>query len=174
MANYNKVILVGNLTRDPELKYTQGGSSVCEFGIATNRTWKTQQGEQREETTFVDCNAWGKTGETINQYMAKGRQIFVEGRLKYDSWEGQDGKKRSKLSVVVENFQFLGGRNEGGGGGGGGGGGHQGGGRPQQGRPQQSPQDNPQQNRQQPPPPQEPSVQDAPPDDDFNLDDIPF
>ena len=123
MANYNKVILVGNLTRDPELKYTQGGSSVCEFGIATNRTWRTQQGEQREETTFVDCNAWGKTGETINQYMAKGRQILVEGRLKYDSWEGQDGKKRSKLSVVVENFQFInsgqGGQSSGGGGGGG-------------------------------------------------------
>jgi len=155
MANYNKVILVGNLTRDPELKYTQGGSAVCEFGIA--------KGQQREETTFVDCNAWGRTGETINQYMAKGRQIMVEGRLKYDTWEAPDGRKRSKLSVVVETFQFIGGRGEGGGGGGGG----QGGGRPQQGRPPQG--------RQAPPPrPAEPSVQDAPPDDDFNLDDIPF
>ncbi|MEN8149858.1 MAG: single-stranded DNA-binding protein [Planctomycetota bacterium] len=168
MANYNKVILVGNLTRDPELKYTQGGSAVCEFGMAVNRTWKDQSGVQREETTFVDCNAWGRTGETINQYMSKGRPIFVEGRLKYDSWEAQDGSKRSKLRVVVETFQFLGGRGEGGGGGD-----PQGGGRPQQSRP-------PQQDRQPParqaPParPQEPSVQDSPPDDDFNLDDIPF
>jgi len=168
MANFNKVMLIGNLTRDPELKYTQGGSAVCEFGIATNRTWKTAQGEQREETTFVDCNAWGRTGETINQYMSKGRPIFIEGRLQYDSWEAQDGSKRSKLRVTVENFQFLGGRGEGGGQGGGQGGGGsqrapQSEGRPPQGRPQQAP-----------PSPTEPAVQDAPPDDEFNLDDIPF
>jgi len=156
MANYNKVFLIGNLTRDPELKYTQGGTAVCEFGLATNRTWRTPQGEQREETTFVDCAAWGRTGETINQYMSKGRQIFVEGRLRYDSWEGQDGRKRSRLSVVVENFQFLGGRGEGGGQGGG------------QGAPQSRPKSQPQSR------PQEPAVQEAPPDDDFNLDDIPF
>jgi len=87
MANLNKVLLIGNLTRDPELKYTQGGSAVCEIGIAVNRTYKKADGSKAEETTFVDCEAWGRTGETISQYMSKGRQIFIEGRLKLDTWE---------------------------------------------------------------------------------------
>jgi single-strand DNA-binding protein len=119
MANLNKVMLIGNLTRDPELKYTPGNQAVCEVGLAVNRKYRTKEGEEREETTFVDCEAWGKQAEVIKQYMTKGRPLFVEGRLKLDTWEDKDGGKRSKMRVVIENFQFLGG---GGGNGGGGGG----------------------------------------------------
>src|SRR6476661_4607510 len=120
MASFNKVILLGNLTRDPQLKYLPSQTAVAEFGIAANRKFRTQQGEDREEVTFVDCTAFGKTGELINQYFTKGKPIFIDGRLKYDSWEDkQGGGKRSKLTVVVENFQFIGGRDGGGGGGGG-------------------------------------------------------
>jgi single-strand DNA-binding protein len=162
MANFNKVLLIGNLTRDPELKYTQGGTAVCELGLAVNRSYTRQSGEKVEETCFVDCEAWGRQAETISQYMSKGRPIFIEGRLKYDTWETQDGQKRSKLRVVCENFQFLGGRGEGGGGP-----------APQQQRPQQNPQQQARRPQQQSRP-QEPSVQESPPDDDFNLDDIPF
>jgi single-strand DNA-binding protein len=115
MANLNKVMLIGNLTRDPELKYTPGNQAVCELGLAVNRKYRTKDNEEREEVTFVDCEAWGKQAEVIKQYMAKGRPIFIEGRLKLDTWEDKEGGKRSKMRVVVENFQFLG---SGGGGGG--------------------------------------------------------
>jgi len=115
MASYNKVILMGNLTRDPQLKYLPSQTAVAEFGLACNRKWKGANGEDREEVTFVDCTAWGKTGEVINQYFTKGKAIFIEGRLKLDQWEDkQGGGKRSKLSVVVENFQFVGPREGGG------------------------------------------------------------
>lgn len=107
MANYNKVILLGNLTRDPELKYLPSGTAVCEFGIAVNRRWKGQEGEQQESTCFIDCRCYGPRGETINQYMSKGRQILVEGRLDFQQWTAQDGSKRSKHLVIVENFQFM-------------------------------------------------------------------
>ena len=115
MANYNKVILVGNLTRDPQLSYLPSQTPVCEFGLAVNRRWRGQDGEQREETCFIDCRCYGKQAETFNQYMAKGRPVLIEGRLQYDRWEGQDGQKRSKHRISVQNFQFLGqggGRNQ--------------------------------------------------------------
>ena len=124
MASFNKVILMGNLTRDPQLKYLPSQTAVVEFGLACNRRFKTQSGEQKDEVTFVDCTAFGRTGEVINQYFTKGKPIFIEGRLKYDQWEDkQGGGKRHKLTVVVENFEFVGGR-EGQGGGGGAGTGH--------------------------------------------------
>ncbi|HUB26411.1 MAG TPA: single-stranded DNA-binding protein [Tepidisphaeraceae bacterium] len=111
MASFNKVILLGNLTRDPQLRYLPSQMAVTEFGLACNRKFKTSTGEQREEVLFVDCTAWGKQAEIINQYCTKGRPLFVEGRLKLDSWEDNNGGgKRSKLTVVVENFQLLGGR----------------------------------------------------------------
>lgn len=108
MASYNKVILVGNLTRDPQMSYMPSQMAVVEFGIAVNRRWRGQDGQQREETCFVDCRAYGKQAEVINQYLAKGKSVLVEGRLQYDTWEGKDGTKRSKHRVVVERFQFLG------------------------------------------------------------------
>jgi single-strand DNA-binding protein len=117
MASFNKVILAGNLTRDPELRYTPKGTAVARLGIACNRKWKSETGEMKEEVTFVDVDAFGKTAETIGQYLKKGRPILIEGRLRYDTWEDkQSGQKKSKLSVVLENFQFLdsgGGRGEG-------------------------------------------------------------
>ena len=117
MASFNQVILMGNLTRDPQLKFLPSQTAVAEFGIACNRRFTTAQGEQREEVTFVDCTAFGKTAETINKYFTKGKPIFIDGRLKYDQWEDkQGGGKRSKLTVVVNNFQFIGGRDGGGGG----------------------------------------------------------
>lgn len=115
MASFNQVILVGNLTRDPELRYLPSETAVAEFGLAINRRF-TVNGEQREEVCFVDCAAFGKSGETINQYCHKGSSLLVSGRLKYDSWEATDGGKRSKLSVVVDSFQFLGSREGNGGG----------------------------------------------------------
>ncbi len=119
MASFNKVILMGNLTRDPQLKYLPSQTPVADFGLAMNRRFKGQNGEDREEVTFVDCSAFSKTAELINQYFTKGKPIFIEGRLKYDSWEDkQGGGKRSRLLVVVENFQFVGGRDGGGGSGG--------------------------------------------------------
>ena len=109
MANFNKVILMGNLTRDPELRYTLKGTAIARLGVAVNRRWTSEGGEQREETTFVDVDAFGKQAETLGQYMKKGRPIFIEGRLRLDSWEDkQTGQKRSKLGVVLENFQFMG------------------------------------------------------------------
>jgi single-strand DNA-binding protein len=115
MASLNKVMLIGNLTRDPELRYTPSGSAVCEFGLAMNRAWKSQDGNKQEETTFVDITAWGKTAEFVNQYLTKGRRIFVEGRLKYDQWTSPEGQKRSKLTVVAETVQFLDAKGDGGG-----------------------------------------------------------
>ena len=119
MRGYNKVILMGNLTRDPELKFTPKGTAVAKFGLAVNRVWRDEKtGENREEVTFVDVDAWGKQAETIAQYCKKGRPLFVEGRLKLDTWEDKNTKeKRSKMGVVLEGFQLLGdgqGRNEGG------------------------------------------------------------
>ena len=119
MANLNKVMLIGNLTRDPDLKYTPGNQAVCEIGLAVNRKYRTKDNEEREEVTFIDCEAWGKAAELIKQYMTKGRPIFIEGRLKLDTWEDKNGGgKRTKMRVVVEEFQFLGGGGQGGGGGG--------------------------------------------------------
>ena len=119
MASFNRVLLMGNLTRDPQLKYLPSQTAVAEFGVACNRKFRTANGEDREEVTFVDVTAFGKQAEVINQYMNKGKPIFIEGRLKYDTWEDkQGGGKRSKLTVVVENFQFVGSRDGGGGGGG--------------------------------------------------------
>ena len=110
-ANYNRVILAGNLTRDPQVKFLANEKAVANFGIAINRRYRTADGEQREETTFVDIEAWGRTGELVGQYLTKGRSCLVEGRLKFDSWEDQQsGQKRSRLLVVADNVQFLGGR----------------------------------------------------------------
>ena len=107
MANLNKVFLIGNLTRDVELKYLPSNMAIANFGLALNRKYTTAAGEKREEVCFVDCAAFGKTAEVLNQYVLKGDPIMVEGRLKLDQWESKDGGKRSKLSVVIENFQFL-------------------------------------------------------------------
>jgi len=108
MANFNKVILAGNLTRDPELRYTPKGTAVARIGLAINRNWRTETGEQKEEVTFVDVDAFGKTAETIGQYFKKGRPILIEGRLRYETWEDkQTNQKRSKLGVVMEGFQFM-------------------------------------------------------------------
>jgi len=120
MANFNKVMLMGNLTRDIELRSTGGNQSVANIGLAVNRRFRTADGQDREEVTFVDCEAWGKTAETMAKYLVKGRPVFIEGRLKLDQWEDKEGKKQSKLRVVVEGFQFI--DSKGGGGGGGGGG----------------------------------------------------
>ncbi len=109
MANYNRVILAGNLTRDPQLTYTPNNTPVVEFGMAINRKWRDQQGNQKDEVCFVDLRAYGRQAETINQYMSKGRSLLVEGRLQYQQWTATDGAKRSKHMVIVENFQFLGG-----------------------------------------------------------------
>jgi single-strand DNA-binding protein len=126
MPNLNKVMLMGNLTRDPELRYTPNNQAVANIGMAINRTWFNKQtNEKQEETTFVDCEAWGRTAEVINQYLKKGRPIYIEGRLKLDQWQDKDGGNRSKLKVVVENFQFIDSR--GGEGGGAPGGGYEGG-----------------------------------------------
>lgn len=113
MASFNKVILMGNLTRDPEFRVTPGGLQICKLGLAVNRTFKDKEGNRREETTFVDIDAFGTQAEVLSKYMTKGRPIFIEGRLKFDSWETNEGEKRSKLGVVLENFQFMGGRGEG-------------------------------------------------------------
>jgi single-strand DNA-binding protein len=154
MANFNKVFLMGNLTRDIELTYTPSNTAVAKLGMAVNRRWKGQDGQQREETTFVDMTMFGRRAEVLNQYLGKGDPLFVEGRLRYETWEGKDGQKRSRLSVVIEDFQFMGR-------GGGGGGGPRGGSRPQQ-----------QQGDSQPPPaPDDYGVDEIPGGDD---DDIPF
>jgi len=108
MANYNKVLMMGNLTRDPQLSYLPSQTAVVEFGLAVNRNWTGRDGEKKEETCFVDCRAFGRTAENINKYTTKGRGLFVEGRLTYDTWTATDGTKRSRHRVTVENFQFLG------------------------------------------------------------------
>lgn len=108
MANFNKVFLMGNLTRDPELRYTPKGLAVAKLGIAVNRSWRDEAGATKEEVTFVDVDAFGRQAEALGQYMKKGRPIFIEGRLRYDTWEDkQTNQKRSKLNVVLESFQFL-------------------------------------------------------------------
>jgi len=106
--NLNKLSLAGNLTKDPELRYTPKGAAVCKFGIAINRSWKSESGEKKEEVTFVDVDAFGRTAESITQYFKKGRGIYIEGRLKLDAWDDkQTGQKRSKLGVIAESFQFT-------------------------------------------------------------------
>ena len=124
MPNLNKVMLMGNLTRDPEIKYTPKGTAIANFGIAINRTYTPEGGEKREEVTFIDLEAFGRTAEVIGEYFKKGRPIYVEGRLKLDQWDDKTtGKKQSKLRVVVESFEFLGSREGGAAGSGGEGGG---------------------------------------------------
>jgi len=127
MASFNKVILLGNLTRDPQVRYTPGGTAVAELGMAVNRSWFDKQSNQRkEETTFVDVTLWGRQAEVAGEYLAKGRSVLIEGRLQLDQWDDKNtGEKRSKLRVVAEEMKMVGGRGEGGGGdfGGGGGGG---------------------------------------------------
>ena len=112
MANLNKVLLIGNLTRDPELRYIPSGAAVANFGLATNRRYTTQDGEQKEEVCFVEIVVWRKTAEACANYLSKGRPVFIEGYLQYDSWEAEDGQKRNKLRVVADRVQFLGGRRE--------------------------------------------------------------
>jgi single-strand DNA-binding protein len=108
MASFNKVILAGNLTRDPEVRYTPKGLAIAKLGIAVNRTWKNEAGETKEEVTFVDVDSFGRQAEVIAQYFRKGRSILIEGRLKLDQWDDkQSGQKRSKLGVVLEGFSFL-------------------------------------------------------------------
>ncbi|HTJ00400.1 MAG TPA: single-stranded DNA-binding protein [Dongiaceae bacterium] len=119
MASFNKVILVGNLTRDPELRYTPKGTAIAKIGMAVNRVWTNEAGEKKEEVTFVDVDIFGRTAENVGQYMRKGSPILIEGRLRLDQWDDkQTGQKRSKLGVVAETVQFLGsprgGDNEGG------------------------------------------------------------
>ena len=114
MASYNRVVLMGNLTRDPQLSYTASNTAICKFAIATNRKWKDRDGNMQEETCFVDCTLFGRGAETFNQYMSKGRSALVEGRLHLGQWSTPEGEKRSKLDVVVENFTFVGGGRDGG------------------------------------------------------------
>ena len=118
MASYNKVILVGNLTRDPEVRYIPSGTAVADIGLAVNRTWFDKQTNTRkEETTFVDVTLWGRTAEIAGEYLSKGRQVLIEGRLQLDSWDDKDtGKRRTKLRVVGEQMTMLGSKGEGGGG----------------------------------------------------------
>ena len=159
MPNLNKVMLMGNLTRDPEIKYTPKGTAIANFGIAVNRTYTPEGGERREEVTFIDLEAFGRTAEVIGEYFKKGRPIFIEGRLKLDQWDDKtSGKKMSKLRVVVDSFEFLGSRE--------GGGGEGGGGAPS-GEPRSSA---PQQRRAPSSPPRPP----ADPDLDVQADDVPF
>jgi single-strand DNA-binding protein len=119
MASFNKVILLGNLTRDPEVRYTPKGTAVTDLGLAVNRTYTADNGEKREEVTFVDVTFWGRTAEVAGEYLKKGRPVFVEGRLQLDSWDDkQSGQKRTKLKVIGENMQMLGAPRGGGAGGG--------------------------------------------------------
>jgi single-strand DNA-binding protein len=178
MASYNKVMLMGNLTRDPEVRYTPKGSAVADLALAVNRTYTAESGERREEVTYVDIVLWSKLAELAGQYLKKGRAVFIEGRLQMDTWEDkQTGQKRSRIKVVGENMQFVDSRRDGGGeddgGGGGGGGGYSRGPRPsgsggggQQRAPQQS-------SRQQQPPANE-EFNEGPITEGMEDDDIPF
>ncbi len=112
MASLNRVLLMGNLTRDPELRYIPSGTAVANLGLATNRRYTTQDGERKEEVCYIDIVVWGKTAENCANYLSKGRPVFIEGRLQLDTWETEDGQKRSKLKVVADRVQFLGGRRE--------------------------------------------------------------
>lgn len=161
MANLNKVMLIGNLTRDPELRHTPKGTAVSEISLAINRTWSNEQGQKQEETTFVEVTLWGRQAELAQQYLTKGRPVYIEGRLNLDTWDDKEtGKKRSKLRVIGENMQFLSS-------GQGAGGGNSGGGHSE--RPPQSSSPAPQQRSG---PPQGASA--APADDFQEDDDIPF
>jgi single-strand DNA-binding protein len=122
MASFNRVILMGNLTRDPEIRYIPSGTAVCDIGLAVNDRRKGTNGEWIEETTFVDVTLWGRTAEIAGEYLTKGGPVLIEGRLKLDTWEGNDGQKKSKLKVICENMRLLGGRGGSGGSGGSGGG----------------------------------------------------
>ena len=110
MAGYNRIVLLGNLTRDPQLSYTPANTAVCKFGLATNRTFRDRDGNMREETCYVDCTLFGRAAETFNQYMSKGRAVLVEGRLTLNQWTTPEGERRSKHEVIVDNFTFVGGR----------------------------------------------------------------
>jgi single-strand DNA-binding protein len=162
MASFNKVILLGNLTRDPEIKYTPKGTAIANLGLAVNRVYSNDQGEKTEETTFIDVELWGRTAEIAQEYLRKGKPVLIEGRLKLDQWDDKaTGQKRSKLRVVGETMQLLGGRDAGGGPGGpAGGGGEYGGESRSAGGPPRRPA----------PPPQKPQD----PDLDQPEDDIPF
>jgi single-strand DNA-binding protein len=116
MADFNRVVLMGNMTRDPVLSYTPSNVAVCEIGLAVNRKWKDRDGNQKEEVCFVDCVAYGGTGEVIHRYLGKGKPILIEGRLRYREWTSKEGQKRSKLEVLVESFTFVGGGQGGNGG----------------------------------------------------------
>ena len=165
MASLNKVMIIGNLTRDPEIKYTPKGTAIADIGLAVNRNYTTESGEKREEVTFIDVTLWGRTAEIVGEYCKKGRPLFVEGRLQLDQWDDkQTGQKRSKLKVVGDNIQLLGGREGGGGGGPSGGGG--GGGEYQEGPPSGGGGF-----KKSPPPQRKPP---ADPDLDTAEDDIPF
>jgi single-strand DNA-binding protein len=107
MASFNKVILVGNLTRDPEVRVASNNNTICKLGLAVSRNYTTKDGEKREDTTFVDVDAFGRTAEILGKYLSKGRPVLIEGRLQLDSWETKEGDKRNKLKVVCESFQFL-------------------------------------------------------------------
>jgi single-strand DNA-binding protein len=113
MATLNKVFLIGNLTRDPELKYIANGTGMAKFGLAVNRTYNSPDGEKKKETCFVDITAWDKLAEVCNEHLTKGRLVLIEGRLQYQSWESDDGAKRNKLEVVAQNIQFLGSKQNG-------------------------------------------------------------
>lgn len=117
MASFNRVVLMGNLTRDPDVRYTPGGTAVAELGLAVNRSWFDKQTQQKkEETTFVDVTVWGRTAEVAGEFLAKGRSVLIEGRLQLDQWDDREtGKKRSKLKVVGETMTMVGGRDDGGG-----------------------------------------------------------
>jgi single-strand DNA-binding protein len=144
MANLNKVMLMGNLTRDPEVRYTPKGTAVAELGLAINRVYTADNNEKREETTFVDVTLWGRTAEIAGEYLKKGRPVFIEGRLQLDTWDDkQTGQKRSKLKVVGEAMQLMGSRGDGGGGGGSGGSGGGESSGPPQSRPPSAPKQKP-------------------------------
>ncbi|MFW6062525.1 MAG: single-stranded DNA-binding protein [Planctomycetota bacterium] len=163
-ANYNKIILVGNLTRDPQLTYLPSQTPVVEFGLAVNRRWRDRDGNQREDTCFVDCRSMGRGAEVINQYMSKGQSILVDGRLELNQWEDQQGNRRSKHRVFVENFQFMGSP----------GGGGQGGGRSSEPPSQAPPRNQRPQQRQPSVPPQEYEEPPSPYDQGEGGDEIPF
>ena len=130
MASFNRVILIGNLTRDVELRYIQSGTAVTDIGLAVNEKYKNSNGEWVEEVVFVDVTAWGRTAEVMSEYLSKGSPVFIEGRLKLDTWEGQDGQKRSKLKVTCDRMQLIGAKGQGGQGGSEGGAPHAAAGRP--------------------------------------------
>lgn len=160
MASFNQVILIGNLTRDPELRVTPKGTSICQFGIAVNRTYKDEAGNSKEEVNFFDIEAWGKQGEIISKYLSKGRPIFVQGRLRQDTWDDKaTGQKRSKIKIVLEGFQFIGSRD---------GGGAQSGGASEENFDQASPVER------NSPPPRQPSRSAPPPPQDNIDEDVPF